>query len=159
MSTTFFPLPTSMFNAEVAKACSAAFAQAVASLKPSDAVLAPEFERLALANGIVIAASLGLRDSEALAKAALDHLALVRSWALPALEPVKNEAAKQGHAPERYLLRVEELRAAADGLKVPQYREALLAISLDYERMAATATRIQASRAAIERSVAGGRSN
>lgn len=134
-----------------------ALEESLSRLEPEEHKILPsEATRFALANGIFIAATLGIATRKDLVKAALDHFAQVTSWSMPLPEPLKKENGQTARTPECYRMRAEELRAAIGEVKCPDRRDALTAISIDYERMARAAERIEASLKAIAAARTGG---
>ena len=145
MSAIRFPLPTPNFGRELVETCSSALAAAYARIEAQDETFPIDAVRFTLANGIVIAAMLGVHTREGLTKAALDHFAQVRSWAMP--QPVPCHGDKHpACSPNGYRLRAEELRAALSELRTPKARATVEAVSRDYERLAESAERIEATR-------------
>ena len=142
MSIGFFPLSTTIFKPEVAAACLTAFEQAVTANEDAKGILPEDVERLALATGIVVAATLGQYKVTELERAAHDYLALVRRWALQVPAPIEGETDNE-REPRRYEFRAEYLRAAMEEIASPMIRNAILAICTDYERMAAVAKRLK----------------
>jgi hypothetical protein len=146
-----FPLPVTIFSRDLARNCAAALESAWTALAAQrDAMMASsELVRLKLAEGIVIAVSLGARDPKRLADYALRHLDREASQNLLRLAPLPDEPPRPHQHPDRYRFRAEELRVVTEGTKTPLCREVLAAISADYERMAKSAESIASSRAAL----------
>lgn len=150
MTNARFPLPVSTLGLNAVELCTAALDDALSRLTPEEHKILPgDATRFALANGIFIAATLGMSEHKNLVKAALDHFAQVTSWSIPLPEPTKREGGPAAIAPERYRRRAEELRAACGEVKSAECRDVLTAVSVDYERMAQAAERILTSRARL----------
>src|SRR5262245_39402148 len=90
MPATQFPLPVSLFSRDLVQTFSTALEEAWLLLgdERNKLILSPEIARLGMATGIVIAATIGVRDPRRLAKAALDHLEQMTARCLPPLHPI-----------------------------------------------------------------------
>lgn len=150
MRSAAFPLPVSMFSRDLLQVCSAALNDAWEFLGPQREKLnlTPDIVRISLAHGIVLAVTIGVRDRQRLAQAALGYLERDTQRSLPTLEPINGEEAEALDA-KRFRYRAEEVRAALNEIKTPACRDALSAVAEDYDRMAQSAERIATSRAVI----------
>lgn len=151
MAQTPFPLPVSLFGRDLVQVCSKALEEAWALLdgERDTLIMSPEIVRITLAAGIVVAATTGVRDQRRLLKAALEYLDQSVARCLPQLEPAPTETVSKWKAPERFHLRAEKLRSARDRIDDPSDKDIIGAVAAEYERMARSAERIEASRKAI----------
>ena len=148
MPATPFPLPVSLFSRDLVQTCSNALEEAWLLLGKDreQLILSPEVARLAMASGIVIAATIGVRDPRRLAKAALDYLDQAAARCIPTLQPIDGEDRAVLRQPESYRQRAEELRSIADTQSSSEAKRYLEAVAVDYERMATSVERIHSSR-------------
>lgn len=142
-----FPLPVSLFSRETMDLCTRALDEAWTMLgsERERFVMSPEIVRLTLAQGIALSVTTGVREHRRLVKAALEHLDMTTERCLPPLEPLQAETTRRWKDPARFRYRASELWAVADGLSSAEAREATIGVAREYERMARSAERIEAS--------------
>lgn len=152
MPSATFPLPVSLFSRDLVQTCSGALEEAWLALGPdrTELLLPTEVARLAMASGIVVAATIGIRDQRRLTRAALDALDQATARCLPKLQPVDGETPAALRQPSAYRERAEELRTVADDAKSDEVKRYFAAMCVDYERMARSVELIEMSRKAID---------